>query len=80
MTDPSTAAADVQDDLPEQVRIRRAKYDRLMADPDRAPFPVTGPRTHTLAQVRQAYPDLAAGAETGEQVGVTGRVISMPGP
>ena len=46
-----------------------------MADPDRAPFPVTVPRTHTLAQIRQAYPDLAAGAETGQQVGVTGRVI-----
>ncbi|HEX8305118.1 MAG TPA: lysine--tRNA ligase [Jatrophihabitans sp.] len=74
MTDPSTAA-EANDDLPEQVRIRRAKYDRLMADPERAPFPVTVPRTHTLAQVRQAYPDLAAGAETGEQVGVTGRVI-----
>jgi lysyl-tRNA synthetase class 2 len=74
VTDPSTAA-EANDDLPEQVRIRRAKYDRLMADPERAPFPVTVPRTHTLAQVRQAYPDLAAGAETGEQVGVTGRVI-----
>ena len=46
-----------------------------MADPDRAPFPVTVPRTHTLAEIRQAYPDLAPGAETGQQVGVTGRVI-----
>ena len=74
MNDSSTAA-DPNDDLPEQVRIRRAKYDRLMAEPDRAPFPVTVPRTHTLARIRQAYPDLPAGAETGEQVGVTGRVI-----
>lgn len=46
-----------------------------MADPDRAPFPVTVARTHTLAQIRQAYPDLPAGAETGQTVGVTGRVI-----
>jgi len=74
VTDPSIAA-DANDDLPEQVRIRRAKYDRLMEDPDRAPFPVTVPRTHTLAEVRQAYPDLAAGVETGKQVGITGRVI-----
>ncbi len=74
MTEPP-AATDVNDDLPEQVRIRREKYDRLMADPDRAPFPVTVPRTHTLAQIRQAYPDLPAGAETGQTVGVTGRVI-----
>jgi lysyl-tRNA synthetase class 2 len=71
----SSAAAEANDDLPEQVRIRREKYDRLMADPDRAPFPVTVARTHTLAQIRQAHPDLAAGAETGQSVGVTGRVI-----
>lgn len=69
------AASDSPDDLPEQVRIRREKYDRLMADPDRAPFPVTVPRTTTLAQVRAAYPDLDAGTETGNTVGVTGRVI-----
>ncbi len=74
MTDSSTAA-DATDDLPEQVRIRREKYDRLMVEPDRAPFPATVARTHTLIQVRQAYPDLAAGAETGHTVGVTGRVI-----
>ncbi|MBV9822020.1 MAG: lysine--tRNA ligase [Actinobacteria bacterium] len=72
---PDTGTPDAGDDLPEQVRIRREKYDRLMADPDRAPFPVTVPRTHTLADIRQAYPDLAPGAETGQQVGVTGRVI-----
>jgi lysyl-tRNA synthetase class 2 len=71
----SSAAAEANDDLPEQVRIRRAKYDRLMADPERAPFPVTVPRTHTLAAIRQVFPDLPAGAETGQQVGVTGRVI-----
>ena len=57
------------------MRIRRAKYDRLMTDPDRAPFPVGVDRSHSLAQVRAAYPDLAPGAETGDVVGVTGRVI-----
>jgi len=71
----SSAAAESSDDLPEQVRIRREKYDRLMAEPDRAPFPVTVARTHTLAQIRQAYPDLPADAQTGLAVGVTGRVI-----
>jgi lysyl-tRNA synthetase class 2 len=69
------AAPDLLDDLPEQVRIRREKYDRLMADPDRAPFPVTVERTHTLAQIRQAYPELPADTETGLRVTVTGRVI-----
>ena len=71
----SPETADEADELPEQVRIRRAKYDRLMADPDRAPFPVTVPRTAGLAEIRQKFPDLAADTATGERVGVTGRVI-----
>ena len=62
-------------DLPEQLRIRRAKYDRLMADPQRAPFPVAVPRTTSLAEVRATHHDLAPDVATGEQVGVTGRVI-----
>ncbi len=66
---------DTGDDLPEQMRIRRAKYDRMMIDPDRAPFPTTVDRTHELVQIREKYPDLAAGAETGDVVGITGRVI-----
>jgi lysyl-tRNA synthetase, class II len=63
------------EDLPEQLRIRRAKYDRLAADPATAPFPVGVARTHTLAEIRAGYPELPAGAETGIEVGVTGRVI-----
>ena len=62
-------------DEPEQMRVRRAKYDRLREIPDRAPFPVGVPRTHSLAEIRAAYPDLAAGVETGDVVGITGRVI-----
>ncbi|HKC28698.1 MAG TPA: lysine--tRNA ligase [Jatrophihabitans sp.] len=65
------------EDLPEQMRVRREKYDRLMADPERAPFPVLLPRTASLADVRAAHPDLPAETETGEQVGVTGRVIYL---
>src|SRR4051812_2445640 len=57
------------------MRVRRAKYDRLSADPQRAPFPVGVARTTSLAQLRAAYPDLAAGTETGAEAGVTGRVI-----
>jgi lysyl-tRNA synthetase class 2 len=63
------------DDLPEQLRIRRAKYDRLMAEPERAPFPVTVPRTHSLAEIRELYPELEADTSTGVTVSVTGRVI-----
>jgi lysyl-tRNA synthetase class 2 len=64
-----------EEELPEQMRVRRGKYDRLAGDPERAPFPVNVPRTHSLTQIRAGYPDLEAGAETGELVGITGRVI-----
>ena len=45
-------------DLPEQFRIRQDKRDRLLAE-GREPYPVTVPRTHTLAEIRAAYPELA---------------------
>ena len=63
------------DDLPEQLRVRREKYDRLMADPAAAPFPAVVARTASLAEVRASHPDLEPDAQTGETVGVTGRVI-----
>ncbi|MDO3639855.1 lysine--tRNA ligase [Mycolicibacterium arseniciresistens] len=61
-------------DLPEQFRIRQAKRERLL-DEGRDPYPVVVARTHTLAEVRAAHPDLAADTSTGEMVGVTGRVV-----
>src|SRR5579875_424669 len=59
------------------MRVRRAKYDRLLADdePERRPYPVHVARTTSLAQLRAEFPDLPAGTETGTQVGITGRVI-----
>jgi lysyl-tRNA synthetase class 2 len=61
---------------PEQIRIRREKRDRLLAT-GTAPYPVTVPRTHTLAQIRAAYPDLEPDTTTGARVGVAGRVIFL---
>ncbi|MCZ8378235.1 lysine--tRNA ligase [Mycobacterium sp. CPCC 205372] len=61
-------------DLPEQFRIRQAKRERLL-DEGRDPYPVVVARTHSLAEVRAAHPDLAADTATGEMVGVTGRVV-----
>ena len=62
------------DELPEQLRVRRAKLDRLRgAGVD--PYPVSVPRTTTLADVRAKHPDLDADTMTGERVGVTGRVL-----
>ncbi|MDP9094823.1 MAG: lysine--tRNA ligase [Actinomycetota bacterium] len=57
------------------MRVRRAKYDRLMAEPGTAPFPVKVERTESLASVRAKHPELEPGAETGQYIGVTGRVI-----
>lgn len=63
-----------EDDLPEQFRIRQAKRERLL-DEGKDPYPVEVRRTHTLAQIRAAYPDLAADTETGDVVGIAGRVV-----
>jgi lysyl-tRNA synthetase class 2 len=62
------------DELPEQLRVRRAKLDRLReAGVD--PYPVSVARTTSLAEVRAAHPDLEPDVLTGQVVGVTGRVI-----
>ncbi len=67
-------AQDPADDLPEQMRVRRDKRDRLLAS-GREPYAVRLPVTHTVAQVREAYPDLDVDVATGDRVGVAGRVI-----
>ncbi|HEY0639985.1 MAG TPA: lysine--tRNA ligase [Pseudonocardiaceae bacterium] len=61
-------------DVPEQVRVRSEKRARLLAA-GIEPYPVTVPRTHTLAEVRAAHPDLPPDTATGERVSVTGRVM-----
>jgi lysyl-tRNA synthetase class 2 len=69
--DPTTAP---DEDLSEQQRVRRDKRERMLAE-GLEPYLVGYPRTHTLAQVAADHADLAAGAETGVTVSVTGRVI-----
>jgi lysyl-tRNA synthetase, class II len=66
------------DDLPEQVRVRREKLARLTAAGVDC-YPVGFPRTTSLAELRERFGDLAAGASTGERVGVTGRVVAKRG-
>ena len=41
------------------------------------PYLVGFPRTHSLAEVRTTWPDLAPDEHTGEKVGVTGRVMFL---
>jgi lysyl-tRNA synthetase class 2 len=60
--------------LPEQVRVRREKLERLRAQ-GVDPYPVTFPRTHTLAQIRAEAGELPPNTRTGRRVSVAGRVI-----
>ena len=64
------------DDLPEQLRVRREKRERIIAEGGEA-YPVSVARTHTIAQVREAYGHLATGEETQDVVGVAGRVVFL---
>ncbi|GLW65988.1 lysine--tRNA ligase [Actinomadura rubrobrunea] len=68
-------SADVSwEELPEQMRVRREKLERLRAN-GIDPYPVNFPRTATIAEIREKYPDLEPGTETGDRVGVAGRVM-----
>jgi lysyl-tRNA synthetase class 2 len=71
---PQPTGAD--DDLPEQLRVRREKRAGLLAK-GIEPYPVQVPRTHTLRDIRDAYPDLPADTSTGLVAGVTGRVMFL---
>ena len=61
-------------DLPEQMRVRRDKRDRLLAAGKHA-HPVAVPRTHSLAEVREQWGHLEQGEETQDVVGIAGRVV-----
>jgi lysyl-tRNA synthetase class 2 len=65
---------EIFDELPEQMRVRREKLDRLR-ESGIDPYPVTFPRTATIAEIREKHAGLEPGTETGEKVGVTGRVM-----
>lgn len=84
MTDASKTPAT---DLPEQLKIRRDKRQRIL-DEGREVYPVEVPRTHTLAEVRAQWAVakegeeapvgatvLESGEETNDVVGVAGRVM-----
>ncbi|MET8201214.1 lysine--tRNA ligase [Micromonospora taraxaci] len=74
MSEQNPVPVDPADDLPEQMKVRREKRDRMLAD-GIEPYPVGFSRTTTLAQVRERYADLPTDTATGDQVAVTGRVI-----
>ncbi|MEV0396037.1 lysine--tRNA ligase [Polymorphospora rubra] len=74
MTEQNPAPVEPDDDLPEQMRVRRAKRDRMLAE-GIDPYPVGFPRTATLAEIRTRYADLPTDTATGDKVSVAGRVI-----
>ena len=62
------------DELPEQMRVRREKLDRIRSR-GVEPFPVSFPRTTTIADLRATHPDLEPDTHSGDRVGITGRVV-----
>jgi lysyl-tRNA synthetase, class II len=67
-------APDPAEDLPEQMKVRRAKRDRMLAA-GTPPYPVAVPRTATMAEIREKYADLPTDTASGDQASVAGRVI-----
>ncbi len=63
-----------ENDLPEQLRIRREKRDALLAR-GVTPYPVSVPRTASLKEIRERFKDLVTDTASGKIESVTGRVI-----
>ncbi len=64
----------VEDDLPEQLRIRREKRAAILSRGDEA-YPVAVPRTASLKEIRERHSDLEIDVATGIQESLSGRVI-----
>ena len=63
-----------QNDLPEQLRIRREKRDAIIARGSAA-YPVQVPRTASLKEIRERFKDLVTDTPSGVTESVTGRII-----
>ena len=72
MTSENPTTAD--DDLPEQLRIRREKRASLL-ERGIEPYPVAVPRTKSLQEVRKKYTGLDVDVATGDIESLTGRII-----
>jgi lysyl-tRNA synthetase class 2 len=73
MTD-ETPAELTESEVSEQKAVRLEKRARLIASGAEA-YPVSLPITATIGEVRARFADLEAGAETGETVGLAGRIV-----
>ena len=70
----STENTPIEEDLPEQLRIRREKRASLL-EAGTEPYPVSVPRTKTLKEVREKYSSLEIDVATGDIESLTGRII-----
>ena len=70
----STENTPIEEDLPEQLRIRREKRASLL-EGGTQPYPVSVPRTKTLKEVREKYSSLEIDVATGDIESLTGRII-----
>ena len=64
----------IEDDLPEQLRIRREKRASLI-ERGIEPYPVSVARTKSLKEVREKYTGLDIDIATGDIESLTGRII-----
>ena len=64
----------IEEDLPEQLRIRREKRAALI-ESGVEPYPVAVPRTKSLLEVRQLHAGLDIDVATGSIESLTGRII-----
>lgn len=73
----TSASETSAEEIFEQKRVRLEKRDRLNADGDLAggAYPVSVPVTTTIPAVRAKWGHLEPGAESGETVGIAGRVV-----
>ena len=63
-----------EQDLPEQLRIRREKRDAILARGEN-PYPVHVPRTSTLKEIRERFKELPTDSPSGKVESVAGRII-----
>jgi lysyl-tRNA synthetase class 2 len=64
----------IEDDLPEQLRIRREKRAGLL-ERGVEPYPVAVERTKSLKEIREKYTGLEVDVATGDIESLTGRII-----
>ncbi|EEH64504.1 lysine--tRNA ligase [Gleimia coleocanis DSM 15436] len=74
----NTVAERVDNEAPEQIRVRIEKRDRMLAE-GTDPYPVELPINSTIKQVISNYQHLEIDEQSPESLGVAGRVMLMRG-